>query len=217
VAPRRDSPPGEKPRAHLTVAALIVVIALVGLAVGTMDLTRRHAAGSPDDYQWVPARAAVRDDFRRPNQVGLGTARTGQAWDQLSGAWSITGQHAVGQGPGFAVVPVTASHLRTTGGGLAFRCPNTRNCWWISPSPSVPTWNVQRTLDGRTVFAGNLGYVPAGPHDTLAVHLDGDRIEVSVDGLVRRVFLSPTLEGAKGVGLAGGVGPETWRSFEADR
>jgi peptidoglycan/LPS O-acetylase OafA/YrhL len=219
VAPRWDHDQGERPRAHLAIAFVIVALAVFALLISTADLTLRGANGSPDDFGWRGPKAAAWDDFHRPDQMGLGTAQTGQPWIPLSGSWSISGHRAVVTGVGFAIVRVPATHLRTTGSGLAFRCPDARNCWWIDPVPESSTWNVHKIFNGRIFEMGNLGVVRATPTSVLAVHLDGEKVEISIDGTIRRVIDDKTLMGAVGVGLANvhTQAAVSWPSFEADR
>ncbi len=219
VAPRPDRALGEIPRARLTVALLIVVLAAGGLAVGALDLARHGAVGSPDNYRWRGGRADVWADFRGPDHPNLGATRTGQAWIPTAGAWSVTDHHAEVRGTGFVLVRVPAAHIRTTGGGLAFRCADAQNCWWIDPVPLFSTWNVHKIVDGHVTDVGNVGVVPPHPGARLAVHLHGDTIQIAIDGKLRRTIVDPALRDAVGVGLAQSVSTDAsrWTDFEADR
>lgn len=204
--------------AHLAVAAIVVLVALVGLTIGSMDLVEHNVTGAPDPYVWRTERSAVWDDFDRPNQAGLGTTVTGQQWESLSGDWRIADRRAVVDRPGFAIVRIPVSHLRATGGGIAFRCADAQNCWWIDPIPSFLTWNIHKIVNGKITYVGNLGFVTTKPDAAIGVHLVGDQITISVEGRLATTINDPELRDAVGVGLARGVeGSPRWRSFEATR
>jgi hypothetical protein len=43
------------------------------------------------------------------------------------------------------------------GAGIAFRCRDAGNCWWVQAVPAFHTWNIIRMVDGHAALMGNLG------------------------------------------------------------
>jgi hypothetical protein len=78
---------------------------------------------------------------------------------------------------------------------------------------------VNKVVNGRTTYEGNIGYAPADPGAVVAVHLVDSRIVITVNGVVRRTIDDPDLRDAVGVGLAAtpGAARTTWTHFDADR
>jgi peptidoglycan/LPS O-acetylase OafA/YrhL len=217
--PETDRPDGPG-RGRLAVASVVVLVALVGLVVGSLDLDPPPGVGAKDAFAFTGRSGQVRDDFDRVDPTGLGTASTGQRWEELSGTWSVAnGEASVDPGGGLAVIRIGAHHARTVGGGLAFRVANVRNYWSVEPVPHFHTWNVERVVDGQKSFVKNLGNGALRPASAIAVHLDGSRIEIAVDGTVRLTLDDPILRGATGVGLVRTPGRATtpWTSFAASR
>lgn len=200
------------------VAGIVVLIAVIGLAVGSRNLNNLTVVGALDGHSWPGQHAVVWDNFDRRDQAGLGIAVTGQRWQSLSGAWSIGGGRATARTTGSVIVPVRATHVRAIGGGVAFRCRDAKNCWWILPVPRrYSTWIVQKIVDGKVTTVGDLGFARIDAAVSLAVHSEGNRIVIAVDGVVSKIIFDPDLAGAPGVGLIHGSGTalKTWDQFEA--
>lgn len=211
----------ERSSVQVAVASLVALLAIVSLGIGSRNLNNLVAIGALDAYPWPDQHALVWDDFDRADKGGLGTAASGQRWQTLSGSWSIEGDRAVATTIGSTIVPVRASHVRAIGGGITFRCLNARNCWWILPVAGsyTSTWAIQKIVDGKVTTVGNVGLARIDDAVPVAVHCQGNRIVVAVDGVVRRVIFDPDLAGAAGVGLIHGSGnaPKAWSQFEASR
>jgi peptidoglycan/LPS O-acetylase OafA/YrhL len=216
---------------RIVAAVSLTGLALVGVLIGRLELhgATRATSAVPDTYRWSREGAQVWDDFRRSDQAGLGLAPTGQAWNVLSGSWSVENDRAVAAAAAsrsVAIVdtaPAAALHLRAvlgpdaSQGGVAFRCADIENCWTITAVPAFGTWSVQKVVGGRPTLVGNLGVVSSRPGTNVAVHLRGDRIRISVDGVVRKVIVDNSLVDADGVGLARGSGETqlgSWSEFE---
>ncbi len=202
------------------VAVVIVVLALGGLFVQSRDLDATNVLGAKDVFTFAGNAGRVHDDFQRVDPTGLGTASTGQRWDELSGTWSVAnGEATVGAEGGIAVIRTRARHARAVGGGLAFRCADVSNCWLVEPVPHYRTWNLEKIVKGKRSYVFNLGAVHATPTSEVAVHLDGERIEIALDGVVRATLDDSALQGADGMGLVRTPGRATtpWTSFDASR
>ena len=206
-------------RVQLFAAGVVVSIAVLALTIGALDLRSPSVIANEDTFRWRGQHAEVWDDFDRADS-GLSTAGTGPRWEPLAGSWSVA-NHQATAGPGaLTVVRVPARHIRAVGGGIAFRCADRQNCFSVEPAPAFFTWNVRKVVNGKVTSLGNVGSAtwPAGD-SVLAVHLDGDRIIISVDGVVRRRIRDADLRDAVGVGLSHLYDPQpvAWKSFEADR
>lgn len=96
------------------------------------------------------------------------------------------------------------------GAGVAFRCRDLGNCWWVQAVPVFRTWNITRVVDGDVSFMGNLGSASVDSGTTIEVKSRGDRLTFSVDGVPRRTIVDGSLRRATGAGLmmaAGYFGP----------
>jgi hypothetical protein len=209
---------------HRIPAIVLLIVTVLGLA-GAGVVARRTTAGI------ATQRAARRalppnlplpavDDFGRPDTVRLGRAASGQPWVQLRGRWGIRDGRAVllrpaaGE-PSLALLRTGAPGGTVTldaanpvaGAGLAFRCRNARNCWFLEAVPEYGTWNILRTVDGRRQKIANLGVVPVAPGTLVSVAMAPERLTFFVDGTeVRRVDDS-ALGGDRAVGLVAEPGP----------
>ena len=88
-----------------------------------------------------------------------------------------------------------------SGAGLAFRCRNLRNCWFLEAVPEYGTWNVVRTVDGRRTKVANLGVVPIAPGTLVSVAMTPARLTFFVNGAEVRRVDDPALGGDRAVGL----------------
>jgi peptidoglycan/LPS O-acetylase OafA/YrhL len=218
---------------RVVVALLIVVIVVAGLLFGSRSLrggasNMSGRAGQPDTFSLSSSASRVSDQFGRRDQTGLGATDSGQRWLPLSGSWSITRHRASAApspSPSFAVVQAPAGtrfdvRATVTGAtelaGIAFRCQDAHNCFWVEALPSYGTWSVKKIVAGRIVSLGTIGLARSTPGTSIAVHTDGDRITVSVDGTIHRNIVDRDLRSARGVGLArgaGGTNVSQWTSF----
>ncbi len=102
--------------------------------------------------------------------------------------------------------------------GVAFRCQDAANCWWLEALPAYRTWSVTKIVAGRATSLGNIGFATTVPGTSIAVHTDGDRITIAVNGNIQKVITDPALSDANGVGLAHGAGSTNageWKRFES--
>jgi peptidoglycan/LPS O-acetylase OafA/YrhL len=228
------APPTTTERATVPVAkgrilagAAVVSVALAGLVVAASDL---KTLPKPDPFSWRGTdNAVVSDTFERPDQTGLGDTSSGQRWQSLAGRWAIadhratvsaaeTPSFAVVSGPGTSPTYVRAALAdRVDYAGIAFRCRDAQNCWWLEAQPAYSTWNLQKVVAGEVTYVGNIGVTTTAPGAIVAVRLDGEEITISVAARVRHTVTDPDLAGERGVGLArgvGGSGSATWTRFE---
>ena len=201
------------------ILGLILLVGAFGLVIGLLNLTSKNTTAAQEDYYWPEGRSLVVDDFDRPDAPRLGAAPTGQRWETLSGTWSTADHQAVLDGEGFAVVQVDANHIRAVGGGIAFRCRDANNCWWIQPLSIYGNWALNKIVDGKFENLANIGLAPTDPTSVFVVHQDGDEIKIVIDGIVRKQIKDPDLRDEVGVGLAASFDGFTtrWRRFEAAR
>lgn len=216
---------------HVTVALTIVVVALAGLLIrGSVPSPATLAEKAADPYQWRGPSALVWDSFDRPDQPGLGPTSSGMTWQELSGTWSITHDEAtavIQPTTSFAVLrpaPGRVTHVRAVVNGaslagIAFRCQDAQNCFWVQALPEFHTWNVAKIVRGRLTVLGNVGLLEPASRTAISVHDDGEHITVAVGDVTKRTFVDSALRGTTGVGLASGRGGTTdahWTQFEAD-
>ena len=173
----------------------------------------------------------VRDDFTRAESPApLGDTRTGQSWDEVSGAWEVrdgvarvverndlgTRTVAVADlGASDGAVSVTAASM-VNGFGVVFRFQDAFNYWLVVASPDYGSWRLQRLDEGRIVELGGIGLAPSVDGSTVEVRFEGRTITVFVDGLERREVVDDALLDATNVGLlAEGAGSTeaAWDDF----
>jgi peptidoglycan/LPS O-acetylase OafA/YrhL len=210
----------------MLIAAAVVSVAVAGLIVSSAGL---RLLPRVDPFTWEPENAIVADAFDRPDQRGLGDAATGQPWQALSGDWAVDNGRATvaaGTTPSFAIIQERGDApmmVRATlagdvdYAGLAFRCHDEENCWWLEAQPRYATWNLNKIVDGETTYVGNIGVATSAPGKLVVVVLDGDDIAIVVDGRIRFTLTDADLAGERGAGLARGAGgttSATWTRFE---
>ncbi len=215
------------PRARQVVALLVavVVIAAVGFVIGHVT--------KPAPRGWVPVNPPARDRFEHGNgQLGLGRAETRQIWRSVAGVWGIRGGSAVVVKPapaGGALNVLTVAGGPATvrvvfdvvvpGAGVAFRCPDARNCWRLVARPELGTWNLSKVVRGRTTELGNVGLAAVAPGTAVDIRLSGPAIDITVAGQHVRTVRDHALQGVAGAGLW--VAPEgdwhaaRWAAFSS--
>jgi hypothetical protein len=118
---------------------------------------------------------------------------------------------------GLAAEPGSVVHSS----GLAFRCRDVRNCWWVYAVPAFRTWNVVRVVDGEVASKGNLGPVSVASGTTIEVESRGDRLDFAVNGEHRRSITDGALRQARGAGPVIAAGSRArqahWDDFGATR
>lgn len=203
---------------HRIPAIILLVVTVLGLAGAGLVA---HRATEGIAVQRAARRAlppnfplAAVDEFDRPDGDGLGRAASGQRWRPVRGRWGVRdGQAALliaanGE-PSLALLPTAAPGGTVTaevstpaaGSGLAFRCRNARNCWYLEVVPQYGTWNVVRVVDGRRTKVADLGVVPVAPGTEVSVAMTPDRLTFFIDGAEVRRIEDPALGGDRGVGI----------------
>lgn len=206
--------PEWQPRSTAPVAVAAVALVLVaGLA--TAWWFSHEVPGGSDEVPLLVA-DGVRDDFvRRADPSPLGDARTGQAWEAVSGRWEVhdgaaqvTEPNDLGVRTAAVVdlassdgaVAVTAASM-VRGFGLVWRFEDAFNYWFITAAPEFGSWRLQRLDDGTAVDLGGIGLAPAEDGTTVEVRFEGRTTTIFVDGEPRREVVDDALVEATGVGL----------------
>jgi hypothetical protein len=178
-----DLTPGERTRALVVLAIVLVLLLGVGL---TLDRVTSQTHLPPGAFvpSAVPFPRTVSDPLTtsRSTRRGLGVAPTGQRWLAVKGVWGegpdgarvitpVVGQPdyalvRVGRGDGS--ISVTAAHV-VKGMGLAFRCQTELTCWTLTAATDFGTWQLTR-IDGLNVIdMQNVGTAPV---------VDGTRLRI---------------------------------------
>jgi hypothetical protein len=203
-------------RTALVVLALVVAgLAAAGVLLDRLT-TNSARPGVLEARRTAAERApGVLDGFRRADDDrSLGRAVTGEPWAARAGVWGITSDTAyvvrpaprgsslalVEGGTADGIVTVRAARM-AQGFGLAFRCRGPSDCWTISAVPSVGTWNVTRTVAGRSVLVGNVGTAPVATGTIVEVRMAGPTLTFAFDGQVLRTIEDAALARATGAGL----------------
>lgn len=214
---------------------LIVVGFLVGYALAPAPYSATHpassthpaASGGASQHPATPAPGPVGqplhvagnvDTFSEPpDQFSLGTFASGQPWMPVAGVWGTTGASAYVSAPGpgrnlaliklatpDAAIQVSMDHL-VQGAGLVFRYRDASDYWYVAAVPAYASWSITKVIAGRQTTVANTGLSPVTDGTTLAVRTRGSRIEVALNGVVRRVVSDPELSSATfaGLGVAG--------------
>ncbi len=213
------------------VAALIVVVAIIGLVVFV-------AFGDDEGGEAADAvQGAIVDGFDRTDDGrSLGATDTGQVWEVISGTWGIKDQQAalitpnpdgprsvavIDMGAPNGSIQVTGSAI-TNGWGLVFRYRSQYNYWYITGSRDTASYQVVKTsntdgeLKTETVRQINLANTKDGA--VVQVVLRASTIEIYVDGKLRDQFLDDHNVNAPKVGMiAVGEAPvdARWDNFTA--
>jgi hypothetical protein len=102
------------------------------------------------------------------------------------------------------------------GAGLAFRCRDAGNCWWVQAVPAFHTWNIIRIVDGHAALMGNLGRANVESGTRIEVASRGDRLTFSVDGAARRTIVDGSLRRVPGAGFMITAGDRTGQAHWDD-
>lgn len=160
---------------------------------------------------------------RREEQVDPPDShRRGLRWLIVAMVVLLVGGLAIDQvASGFRTARKVAAPVDPTavvnGAGVAFRCRDTGNCWWVQAVPAFHTWNIIRIVDGHVALMGNLGRTTVASGTRIDVASRGDRLTFSVDGTVRRTIVDGALRRVPGAGLMIAAGDRTaqahWDDF----
>jgi hypothetical protein len=166
--------------------------------------------------------AGTADSFNREETTdGLGALPSGAPWVVQSGTWAIRSDEAVVTQPedqrrntvyvatGY---PDPMAQVRLTtianGAGMVFRYQGECNFWAVYAVPEYATWNVEKIIDcervggedSETVYRTITG-APVGEGTTVGVVLNGDQVQIVLNGTIALTFEDPDLAGVGRLGL----------------
>ena len=82
-----------------------------------------------------------------------------------------------------------------------FRYVGPYNYWAVVAVPDVATWNVIKVVDGDQAVVGNTGQSPTADGTTVAVRMQGDTIDVIINGRIRKTIVDDFQAEAGKVGI----------------
>ncbi|HMQ27014.1 MAG TPA: hypothetical protein PKA98_13575 [Acidimicrobiales bacterium] len=217
----RDEDDDEGPsRLLLVVGAAVAFVAIA--IVGVLIASGGDSGGGGGDGQQESATDArtdvgifgTIDQFDRPDDPGsMGDFAPGRPWTEGAGTWGIIDGEAylsrsaefrnhsvigIGQGDGGAQVRLDKV---VNGAGLVFRYVGPYNYWAVVAVPDVATWNVIKVVDGDQEVVGNTGQSPTADGTTVGVRMEGDTIDVIINGRIRKTIVDDFQAEAGKVGV----------------
>lgn len=162
------------------------------------------------------------DAFERPDSpASLGTVPGGPPWRAAVGTWGVVAAQAAATTPlagrNVAVVDAGRSDVAvqvrvarvTNGAGVVFRYRDPGNFWAVVAAPGYATWAIVKVVAGKDRVVGNTGLSPVADGTAVGVRVQGDTIDVLVDGRVTTTFgdvafKDATMAGLTAEGLDGG-------------
>lgn len=199
-------------------AVAFVAIAIVGVLIASGG-DDGGGGGGGDQERATDTRTDVGifgtiDQFDRPDDpASMGDFAPGRPWSEDAGTWGIVDGEAylaqsgefrnhsvigLGQGDGGAQVRLDKV---VNGAGLVFRYVGPYNYWAVVAVPDVATWNVIKVVDGNQEVVGNTGQSPTADGTTVAVRMEGDTIDVIINGRIRKTIVDDFQADAGKVGL----------------
>ncbi len=166
--------------------------------------------------------AGTSDTFNREDSDdGLGALPSGAPWIIQSGTWAIRSGEAVVAQPeaerrNTAIVatgyPDPQAQVRMTkaanGAGMVFRYQGECNFWAVYAVPEYATWNVEKVIDCARVgeeedspVYRTIASAPVGDGTTVGVVLNGDQVQIVLNGNIALTFEDPDLAGVGRLGL----------------
>lgn len=199
-------------------AVAFVAIAIVGILIASGGGSSGDGGGSdgaaPPDARTDVGIFGTIDQFDRPDSAtSLGDFAPSRPWTSDAGTWGIDDGEAylvetaefrnhsvvgLGQGDGGAQVRLDSV---VNGAGLVFRYVGPYNYWAIVAVPDVATWNIIKVVDGDQEVVGNTGQSPTIDGTTVAVRMQGDTIDLIVNGRVRKTVVDDFQANAGKVGI----------------
>jgi hypothetical protein len=186
----------------------VVVVVALSLVLFLDDLDPVDDAPVTTEDPLVAA-----DDFARADAPDL--AADGRDWTEPAGDWVVQDGHAAlvtaapPPQPSLAVLDTGAADgvARATatavepGWAFAFRVLGPGDFWAVVARPETADWSLARVQGG--VVSETTGFLAVAPTDgdLVEVHLQGDRITVTVGGVTNEVT-DPALADATGIGPA---------------
>ncbi len=198
-------------------AVAFVAIAIVGILIASGGDDGGGGGGDQDratDTRTDVGIFGTIDQFDRPNDpTSMGNFAPGRPWSEDAGTWGIVDGEAylarsgefrnhsvigLGQGDGGAQVRLDKV---VNGAGLVFRYVGPYNYWAVVAVPDVATWNVIKVVDGTQEVVGNTGQSPTADGTTVAVRMEGDTIDVIINGRIRKTIVDDFQAEAGKVGV----------------
>jgi hypothetical protein len=171
------------------------------------------------------------DSFNRPDDpLGLTGPAEQATWTPDVGAWGILGEQAyvsepaegrnlavrdLGEADG--VVQVELSEM-SHGAGIVFRYRSPSDYWMVVPVPYYGTWAAYKVIGGDAERVATTGLLGTTDRMTVGVRLQGDTIDVIVNGAVRATIVDGTFVDATKVGMTvekSGAGEARFDEFKA--
>ena len=196
------------------------VALLVGTAVGLVAavLLVRVITNQGEKDELIGVVGTLDTFDRRNTTAGLGDFDAAGRWQADAGSWGISDNEAYVATPSdrgsYAVV--ARSHAEgavqvrlskvTSGAGLLFRYRGVSDHWAVIAVPQYASWAIVRVVDGKSTPVANTGLSSTNDGTTLAVRLDGRKIEVIVNGRVMKTLTDDALRDGK-VGMVA-IGPD---------
>lgn len=188
------------------------IIAIGSAQVSKFSVTPERLLGTD------VGRLIVSDSFATPGPLGpVGGAGV---WRALRGEWTAAGGMASAitlqsAGPTLAILETTrpATTVRATigtvavGFGIAFRCSDANNCWWVEAAPGYGTWVVWRIVNGEIERVTTIGVASNELGTSLEVRLNGVVIDFVSNGTRTKRLVDSVLADSTGVGLATSPNP----------
>lgn len=168
----------------------------------------------------------TRDAFDRDDtEDGLGAVPSGAEWIIDAGGWAIRGGEVVLTtaatkddqalrnfatiGTGYADPQAQVKLAKVVNGaGLAFRYRGECNHFVVYAVPQYAVWNVEKVVDCKRIEGEDGSQVfrkivdaPVADGTTVGVVLDGDEVQIVINGRVVLTFTDDALAGAGRVGL----------------
>lgn len=199
-------------------AVAFVAIAIVGILIASGG-DDGGGGGGDDRETATDARTDVGifgtiDQFDRPDDpASMGDFAPGRPWSEDAGTWGIVDGEAylsrsgefrnhsvvgLGQGDGGAQVRLDKV---VNGAGLVFRYVGPYNYWAVVAVPDVATWNIIKVVEGDQEVVGNTGQSPTADGTTVAVRMEGDTIDVIINGRIRKTVVDDFQAEAGKVGI----------------
>jgi hypothetical protein len=162
---------------------------------------------------FVPVGAVVvQDGFAQSGAIGQVASLI--PWQPVVGGWEVDrGQlrasDAVRSSPSIVVASldsaegfISVSMPRVVNGsGLVFRFVDSANHWKLLAAPGFATWGIYKVVNGTETLVTDVGLAATRGFVGVAIMLDGERIQVFVNGVLTESLRDSELADATAFGL----------------
>ncbi len=137
------------------------------------------------------------DSFERPNDAqSLRSIPNGPTWLGDAGTWGISNGQAYVSGPvdgrNHAVVDLGEQDgavrvqlsRAVNGAGLVFRYQSPFDYWAVVAVSTYATWAIVHVVDGEEQVVDNTGLSPIADGTVVAVRMEGDTVDIALNGRV---------------------------------